>query len=137
MVTYNDINDMNLLNDALEASGMAWWLIEFPSGLIFYDKNKVKMLGYSEKDSEKFVHFSEFGKLIHPDDTPRAMKAMNDYMEGKTETYQLNYRMKAKNGTYKNFFDRGKVVSKGDKGEVTVAGFVMDLTNTNLMPAGA
>lgn len=138
MVFYGDIKDQaHLFSDAMEAGGMAWWVIEYPSGLIFYDSNKIKMLGYSEKDSDKFIHLSEFGKLLHPDDSARAIQAIEDHIAGKTQEYQATYRIRTKSGNYKRFFDRGKVVGKSKKGECTIAGFAMDLSRTNLFPASS
>lgn len=134
MIFYDHIDEMSLFNDAMEASGMAWWLVEYPSGLIFFNPNKLKMLGYNDKDTEKFVHLSNFGELLHPDDREKAMQSLNDYMSGKTKDYQVDYRMKTKNGRYKRFFDRGKIVGKKD-GQVAIAGFAMDLSKTKLTPA--
>ena len=137
MIFYDHIDEMTLFNDAMEASGMAWWLFEYPSGLIFFNPNKLKMLGYDEKDAERFVHISEFSKLVHPRDRTRTMNAMMGYLEGKTQDYQVDYRMKTKSGKYKNFFDRGKIVGKNKDGQVAVAGFAMDLSQTDLVPATA
>ncbi len=135
MIFYDNINEMTLFNDAMEASGMAWWLFEYPSGLIFFNPNKLKMLGYNTKDADKFVHLSSFSDLLHPKDREKAMKALEDYLAGKTKDYHVDYRMKAKNGKYKHFFDRGKIVGKNKKGDLAVAGFAMDLSKTNLTAA--
>lgn len=135
MIFYDQIDEMTMFNDAMEASGMAWWLFEYPSGLIFFNPNKLKMLGYNEKDADQFVHIDAFSKLLHPKDRAKAMEAMQDYLMGKTKEYQVDYRMKTKAGKYKTFFDRGKIVSKNKDGQLAVAGFAMDLSHVNLMPA--
>ncbi len=137
MIFYDHIDEMTLFNDAMEASGMAWWLFEFPSGLIFYNPNKLKMLGYDEKDMENFVHLSAFSELLHPEDSPKTVAALMDYLDGKTEDYQANYRMKDKTGKYKEFYDRGKIVGKNKDGQIAVAGFAMDLSQSVLAPAAA
>lgn len=49
MIFYDHIDEMTLFNDAMDASGMAWWLLELPSGLIFYNPNKLTMLGYDKR----------------------------------------------------------------------------------------
>lgn len=134
MIFYDHIDEMTLFNDAMEASGMAWWLFEYPSGLIFFNPNKLKMLGYDEKDAERFVHLSEFSKLLHPQDRQKAMSALQNYLDGKATDYQVDYRMKNKDGKYKHFFDRGKIVGKNNDGQVAVAGFAMDLSQTKLKP---
>lgn len=137
MIFYEHIDEMTLFNDAMEASDMAWWLFEYPSGLIFFNPNKLKMLGYNERDAERFVNLEAFSKLLHPDDQAKAMKALEDYLAGKTKDYQADYRMKTKSGKYKTFFDRGKIVGKNKDGQLAVAGFAMDLSKTNLIPAAA
>lgn len=134
MIFYDHIDEMNLFNDAMEASGMAWWLFEYPSGLIFYNPNKLKMLGYDEKDMEEFVHLSKFAELLHPKDRKRVEGALGAYLEGKADEYQMDYRMKMKSGKYKHFFDRGKIVGKNSEGQVAVAGFAMDLSQSKLVP---
>lgn len=134
MIFYDHIDEMTLFNDAMEASGMAWWLLEYPSGLMFFSENKLKMLGYDTKDADKFVHLTTFNDLLHPDDRAKAMKTAEDYLAGKTKEYQLDYRIKSKNGRYKHFFDRGKIVGKNKDGQLCVAGFAMDLSKTNLVP---
>ena len=135
MIFYDHIDEMTLFNDAMEASGMAWCLFEHPSGLIFFNPNKLKMLGYDAKDAEEFVHISKFVELIHPSDRTKATGALENYLKGKTSDYQISYRMKTKTGSYKEFFDRGKVVGKNEDGQVAVAGFAMDLSETELVPA--
>lgn len=133
MIFYDHIDEMNLFNDAMEASGMAWWLVEYPSGLIFYHPNKLKMLEFEDKDMEEFVHLSKLAKLIHPKDRKRVEDALCAYLEGKVDEYQVDYRMKTKNGKYKHFFDRGKIVGRNKDGQMAVAGFVMDLTQSKLV----
>jgi PAS domain S-box-containing protein len=117
---------MARLESAMEAGGMAWWEIELPSGVVFFDQNKVRMLGYDSKD---FVHYRNFTDLLHPDDYDQAMQAMTDHLEGRTPTYHTIYRIKTSTGEYRVFFDRGKIVSNDGKGALKVAGMVVDVTD--------
>ncbi len=111
------------LNDALEAAGMAWWEIEMPTGAVFFAENKTKMLGYKKKD---FFHYSNFTDLLHPDDYDTAMQAMKDHLEGRAEVYETQYRIKAKDGSYKVFYDKGKIVQNRN-GEIRIAGVVVNV----------
>lgn len=108
------------VEEALVAADMAWWELEFPSGALRFSKNKTDMLGYEQKD---FIHFTHFTSLIHPKDFDASMKAMSDHYEGKTERYETTYRIKAADGTYAQFHDKGKIVERSDHGFV-VAGIV-------------
>jgi|JI10StandDraft_1071094.scaffolds.fasta_scaffold140629_3 PAS domain-containing protein len=90
----------------------------------FCSENKVRMLGY-DPAKHKFVHYSDFTKLVHPDDYEVCMQAMRDLFSGKKDKYEAVYRIKCKDGTYKTFYDRGKI--SGRRGEeFVVTGLVMD-----------
>lgn len=129
MIFYENVDELQLLNDAIEAGGMAWWLMEYPSGAVFFHPNKIKMLGYTQNDMDAFVHYTSFTDLVHPDDHAAAMKSMMDHLTGKAEKYEVTYRIKTKDGAHIKFHDRGRIVARNKKGEVAVAGVVMDVTD--------
>ena len=111
------------VTDAMNASGMAWWEMELPSGVVFFHPNKAHMLGYKP---EKFIHYTHFTELIHPEDYAQAMDAMMQHIEGKKELYETKYRIRAADGSYRKFYDKGRIVQK--LGEDTrIAGMVIDL----------
>lgn len=133
MIFYENVDELQLLNDAIEAGGMAWWLMEYPSGAVFFHPNKIKMLGFTPRDMDEFVHYTSFTNRLHKDDYEQAMKAMMDHLTGKAEAYETTYRIKAKDGKYHTFYDRGKIVARNKKGEMAVAGVVMDITLDKLL----
>ena len=124
-MSYGLGNELNMFEAALEAADLAWWVIELPSGTVFFSENKTKMLGRKAKD---FVHYSHFTDLLHKDDYDCAMLAMTDHLTGKKPLYETKYRIKGANGKYRTFYDRGKIVGRDKKGGMTVAGIVMDIT---------
>lgn len=115
---------MELVEDAMRSAGMAWWLMELPSGAIFFSPEKIKMLGYA--DVGKFVHYKDFMKLVHPDDQKNAMDAMYDLIEGRKDVYETSYRIECADGTYKTFNDRGKITARKGS-EIAVTGVVVDV----------
>ncbi|MFZ1812115.1 MAG: PAS domain-containing protein [Candidatus Saccharimonadales bacterium] len=120
-MNYHDEHEM--LELALEAGGMAWWRMELPTGTVFFSENKTRMLGRSKQD---FYHYTDFTKLVHPDDYEPMMQAMQNHLDGKTTTYETTYRIRHADGTYLTFFDKGRVVSRKD-GEIVIAGIVMSI----------
>lgn len=116
-------SDREHIETALEAAGMAWWSLEFPSGALKFSQYKTDTLGYDAKD---FVHFTHFTDLIHPDDKDTAMKAMTDHYTGKKSVYDVVYRIKTKDGSYKKFHDKGKIVEKFGE-SFTIAGVVSEI----------
>lgn len=125
---FDDINQETKINDAMTAANMAWWEMELPSGTVFFHPNKAAMIGRSAED---FFHYSSFTELIHPDDYDQTMQAMTDLISGKTDIYETKYRIKHIDGTYKTFYDKGRIVQKQDD-TTRIAGMVIDLDDLHL-----
>lgn len=123
-MAYGDGRELDRLETALEAAGIAWWWMELPSGVVFYSPNKTRML---KRDSADFYHYKHFVDVVHKDDQTSIMDAMQRHIEGKTDIYEAVYRIKVRGGSYKTFYDRGKIVGRKD-GEMVIAGFVMDVS---------
>jgi len=111
------------LQKAMEAGNIAWWEMELPSGKIEFSPRKAKMLGYLP---EKFETYEDFTELIHPEDYEKTMKAMRDHLDSKKERYQVEYRIKMRNGNYSWFRDVGEITKQeGDYKKVT--GMVVEI----------
>lgn len=130
MSFYGHGQEMDLVEDAMQSAGMAWWLMELPSGAVFFSPEKTKMLGYT--DTEKFIHYKDFMRLVHPDDQKIAMDAMYDLIEGRKDVYETSYRIQCHDGAYKTFYDRGKVTARKGR-EIAVTGVVVDADRWKLL----
>jgi PAS domain S-box-containing protein len=108
---------------------MAWWLMELPTGQIVFSPKKITMLGYDEKDVDKFVHYKNFTDLVHPDDYEPLMQAMRDHMEGSKDSYLARYRIRNTAGEYVTFQDKGKIVGRKDDGSMAIVGIVSLVTD--------
>ena len=113
----------NRLQTALSAGDMAWWEMELPSGEVRFDERKAKMLGYEPDD---FNNYEDFTDLIHEDDYKKAMKAMEDHLEGRKERYEAEYRIRKHDGSYKWFRDVGGITVNSDN-YTKVTGIVIDI----------
>jgi len=132
MSFYGTGHEYDMLQDALEAGGIAWWMMEYPSGAVFFGANKIKMLGYNESDVSNFIHFSHFTDLIHPDDYEAAMTSMRNLLTGQSDRYETRYRIKTKAGGYVVYHDKGRIVGRNKKGELAVAGVVANVTESSI-----
>lgn len=84
------------------------------------------MLGYG--DEEIANQFSAWEQLIHPDDRVLAKERVRAYLAGETTVYELEHRLRHKNGTYRCILARG-VALRNDRGQpVRMAGSHVDLT---------
>jgi len=111
------------LETAMAAGNLAWWEMELPSGKVRFNDRKAEILGYSP---DRFNHYSDFTDLIHPEDKDRAMKAMRDHLEGRAERYEVEYRIKKKDGDYMYFRDVGSITEEGENYK-KVSGIVIDI----------
>ena len=119
--TYKDRLDSTML-----AGNIAWWEMDLKSGNVKFNEQKARMLGY---EPERFTHYTHFTELLHPEDYDKAMNAMLDYISGKKQSYALDYRIKASNGSYKWFQDIGIATERDNDGNIVlISGVVFDIT---------
>jgi two-component system CheB/CheR fusion protein len=115
------------LDLAFKMGNLSWWEWDYAKNEVITGESKAQMLGY--KPSEIAPGFEGWTRLIHPDDFDIAMNAMKEHLEGKSPSYDVEYRIKTKNGKYKWFKDKGGVTEREANGKpLKVAGIVMDIT---------
>jgi len=106
--------------------------MDVKTGKVLFNENKIKMLGYSKNDF-KDADYKAFTNLVHPDDNDKTMQAMRDHLEGKKKEYNVEYRIKAKDGTYKWYLDKGSIVERDQKGNpLVVKGVVIDISKLKI-----
>jgi len=113
---------------SLLAGNVAWWVWDYPTQIVTYDRKKAEMLGYEDGGMTQNVY--EITSMLHPDDYEKTMQHMRDHLSGKVGQYQLEYRLKTKEGNYKWFYDHGKVTQRQVDGKpLKIAGVVIDITD--------
>lgn len=61
------------------------------------DKKTYELLGYEVGSLDSFDKWID---IIHPNDVKRVKELVNDYLQGKTEKYSCQYRIRKNNGEY-------------------------------------
>mgnify|MGYP001176971209 FL=1 len=131
-----DVTDTHRAEESLriteENLGATWfgylgrWDWEYASGRVVSNRLKTEVLGYGP--GEIAPHVDAFTSLIHPDDFDRTMANMRDHLMGKTSVYEVEYRIRCKDGGWKWFYDRGLVVERDAVGKPRrIAGIVFDI----------
>lgn len=116
------------LEFAMSTANMAWWEMDILNGLVKFDNRKAEMLGYT---AEKFNHYTDFTALLHPDDFEKCMNAMRNHLNGSVEKYEVEYRIKIKDGTYKWLLDIGTVNKRDAAGvPLYITGLVIDINDS-------
>ena len=111
---------------AMKVSDMAWWEMNVVTGAIVFDKRKAEILGYLH---ENFKHYTDFMKLVHPEDAERVMDAMRRHLSGSDDKYEVEYRILANSGRYSWFYDIGSITKRDENGKgLLLTGLVTNIT---------
>ncbi|AHM56321.1 response regulator PleD [Peptoclostridium acidaminophilum DSM 3953] len=138
----NRITELEMLNRELlrekEAEtrlDFAWtgnlghWYWNIQTNSVVFNPLKVTTLGYTKEELPQKVTYQFFTDKLHPDDYQNAMDAMLLHMKGKKSVYEVEYRIQAKDGSWKWFYDRGKITQRDGEGKPLFAsGIVFDIT---------
>lgn len=112
---------------ALYASRAGLWDWNIKTGEMFTSPDRKKFLHYQDGDDDPGV--SPLQGLIHPDDQEKVMEVLNDHLAGKTDEYRIEYRIKDRQGNWKWFLDRGRVVERDNKNmPIRMTGTHQDIT---------
>lgn len=116
------------LNNLLEGSHVGCWEWDVPSGQTVFDDRWAEMLGYTLAELAP-ISLQTREKLAHPDDLPLAKARLEAYFRGESERYEVETRMKHKNGNWVWILDRGKLVNRTpDGGPGIMFGTQTDIT---------
>ena len=111
------------------------WDWDIASNQIKYSPRWRHLFGYSDTDKLP-TNYEERIALIHPEDRKQVTTVLQDYIDGKSDHYLIEYRFKCKNGVFKWISSRGLVVNRDDNGKpLRMIGTHTDITerkNTEL-----
>lgn len=111
---------------ALWGARLATWEWDIPTGRVDASAGKLQAIGFAPGEAESTVDWW-IGR-IHPDDHDLAMQTMRDHLEGRSDIYEVEYRLRTKAGGYRWFLDRGAVVERDAGGRpLRLAGTVFNI----------
>ncbi|MER8629539.1 PAS domain S-box protein [Mesorhizobium opportunistum] len=114
-------------NFALAGAGQGVWDLDMRKGGTTYSSTWVKMLGYA--DGELDGDPDHWLTMIHPDDREAVATADRAHLDGNTEFFEAEFRMRHKDGHWVWILDRGKAIERDAAGRLTRAiGSLTDIT---------
>jgi len=94
---------------------------------IYYSPSWKRMLGY--EDHEIANEFSEWERLTDPEDVQKAWVMLKEHLEGKRDRFELEFRMRHKDGHWVHVLSRASAVLDENGEAIRVVGTHVDITD--------
>ncbi|MEJ5198592.1 MAG: PAS domain S-box protein, partial [Anaerolineae bacterium] len=132
-------NTMNALRQsqqrlalALQSADLGMYDWNLRTGEVVINDRYAAMLGYTI--AELAMSREVWQTLVHPDDLPEALAAVERCVREAPASVTAEYRMRARSGEWRWIQDRLGVVERGEDGQVTrIVGFHLDVTERRRM----
>lgn len=124
-------SSLNRLALTIEVSKMGIYEHAVPLDCSTYHSKKwAAILGYGREElPEPNKRLEWFIRRIHPDDVELIAKAYSDFLEGKTEGYLVEVRVKHKEGEWIWVKGSAKAIERSESGKVSrILGVMQDIT---------
>ncbi len=121
------------LQFVLKGSGLGTWDWNLETGKVKRNDYWAEMLGYTP-DEVNEATTGNWLNLVHQDDRERAWRSIEDSLAGRTAVHEIEYRMLARDGSYRWILDRARVVRRDSEGRAErMSGTHQDVTERKRM----
>lgn len=123
------LEDNNIrMQNIIETTNSAVWEWNLHTGDATCNDYFYKMLGYTREELTPLT-FQTWEALIHPDDLIPARIILDDHLSGKRDSYELESRMKHKDGHWIWVHDKGQTLKWDDSGNpLLMCGLQIEIT---------
>jgi PAS domain S-box-containing protein len=111
----------------IRATNDGIWDWDLKTNRVYFSPRWKEMLGYA--DDEIGNTFDDWRRLVHPDDAGRALALTQDYSQGKTSSYEIEHRLKHKDGSYRWVLARGISLCDSSGKPYRIVGSHTDITD--------
>jgi diguanylate cyclase (GGDEF)-like protein/PAS domain S-box-containing protein len=116
------------------SGNLGHWYWNIKNNSVTFNPLKVTNLGYDLSELPENIDYQFFTKMLHPEDYDKTMEAMLNHLQGKANVYEVEYRIRCKDGSYKWYYDRGKITKYDEEGKpLFLAGIVFDITDNKVI----
>jgi len=122
------------LDLALEATGMGTWDWEVDSNTMSWDENLFRLVGVTQKEFQQTYHslIELSDKIVPPEDNKRMMEKVQEVVEGKTDSYEIEHRVIRPNGKILYFLVKGRAYRNSKGKLVRLIGTTLDITDRKI-----
>ncbi len=119
---------------AIDNSGTGVWDRDVVNNHIHYSAGWKALLGY--EPHELTPHLRDSYNRVHPDDLPFVQATILAHFQQRTSAYEVEHRVRCKDGSYKWINSRGKVVARDSHGNpLRMIGTTTDITERKRLEA--
>ncbi|MFH1754422.1 MAG: PAS domain S-box protein [Candidatus Latescibacterota bacterium] len=111
---------------AIQGTDAGIWDWDLQTNHVFFSPRWKSILGF--EDNEISNDYSEWETRLHADDRERALATVRGYLDGDTPEYELEHRMRHKDGSYRWILARGAAVRDKDGTPYRMVGSHIDIT---------
>lgn len=116
------------LQFALEAAAQGAWDWNLQTNEVIYSSSYKKLYGFEDGDLKN--HASEWMTRIHPDDQQKMQSSVEEHLEAENYEYDSQYRIRAKDGSYRWVMAKGRLVAFDAQGKpLRMIGTHTDITD--------
>ena len=113
---------------SMEATNDGLWDWNAETEEVYYSPAYYHILGYEPGGFAGTLQ--AWKELVHPDDLERTMRVNTDCVEGRTDVFAVEYRMRAQNGEWRWILGRGKAITRDKNGRaIRLIGTHVDITD--------
>lgn len=111
---------------AVTAANQGLFDADLRTGVSVVSPEYCRMLGY-EPDEIEVTHEAWLERM-HPDDRPEAARRLSDYLAGRADGYAAEFRLRARDGTWKWILSVGRIVEWHQGRPIRFLGTHTDIT---------
>jgi PAS domain S-box-containing protein len=111
---------------ALRGTDAGIWDWDLRAKTVYFSPRWKSMLGHA--DEEIADSYEEWESRIHPDDLDRALTTLQTYLNLQSPDYELEHRLRHKDGTYRWILARGAAVYDAEGKPCRMVGSHIDIT---------
>src|SRR5205809_562797 len=111
---------------ALHAGNIGLWHWNIKTNTLYFSPEWNRQLGYQDHELES--RFEEWEERLHPEDRDSTLAALKAYLEGRRRGYEVEFRLRHKDGSYRWMLARGLLQAGPDDKPYRISGCHLDIT---------
>ena len=107
--------------------GLHWWYWNHMEKKLILSPHLLSILGYTQQEFDPSA--PSIYKNIHPDDAKDNLEKIRGLIYGKDQLYEVEFRVRDKNGEWQWYYNRGTVLGRDESGNaIMVGGITIDMS---------